>query len=158
MSRDAFGARNVDEGVIAGGMSFLGNRVNGSQFFRGIDKTFETAGDIVVHFDAENVGVGGPADNLIRFIHTQSVTGNTHVVRPVLIGLASQEAKAPEENAESSQHFGREKQYKTIQPTVYRNFHITLFAFVFGPHGKKSQLTSASDWAYAEVDSKPATI
>ena len=88
MRGDALGAGDVYERVVAGGVRFLGDRVNGLQLLRGIQKALVSARDVIVYFDPENVGVGGPADDLIRIVEPQAVTGDADVVRPVLVGLA----------------------------------------------------------------------
>ena len=102
--RDALRTCDVYEGVVAGRVSFHGDRVDRLQFLGGVDKALVTARNVIVHLDPEDVGVGGLADDLSRIIETQAVTGDTHVMRPVLVCLASQEAGQAKEYGESLQH------------------------------------------------------
>ena len=100
---DAFGARDVYESVVAGGVSLLGDCVNGLQLLGGIQKALVSARNVVVHFDAEYVRISGPADDLIRIVEPQAVTGDADVVRPVLADLAAKRCHQNEESGEESQ-------------------------------------------------------
>ena len=100
---NAFRARDVYESVVAGGVSLLGNCVNGLQLLAGIQKAFVSARNVIVYFDPEDVSVGGPADDLIRVVEAQAVTGDADVVRPVLADLAAKRCHQNEESGEESQ-------------------------------------------------------
>jgi hypothetical protein len=104
VSRDAFGAGNVHESVVASSVSFLGHRVNGLQLLGGIYKAFVPARDVIVYLDPEDVVVCRALDNLIRVVEAQAMAGDTHIVRPILIGLAEKSVDQTKKYGESSQH------------------------------------------------------
>ena len=87
VSRDALSAGDVNECVIAGGVRLLGHRADCLQLFRRVDKALVTSGNIVIHFDAEDVTGYGALNNLIRIVRSQAVAGDANEVGPVLVGL-----------------------------------------------------------------------
>ena len=62
---DAFGAGDVDESAVADFVSGFGDGVDGFQFRGRIEKAFVAAGDVVIDLDAEDVALGGFADDVI---------------------------------------------------------------------------------------------
>ena len=55
-------------------------------FSSGIDEALVAPGNIVVHFNAEDVALLGVADNLFRIVGLQAVRPDAHVVGPILAG------------------------------------------------------------------------
>ena len=103
MGRDAFGAGDVHESVVAGlrALSSATSRI-GFELFAGVEKALVTARNVVIHLDAEHIGIGGAADDLVGVVEPQAVPGDADVMGPVLAGLATQEASQTNKCRESS--------------------------------------------------------
>jgi len=68
-------------------MSFGRDRTNCIQFLLWIQEAFIAAGDIVVHFDAEDIALLGVANDAFSVGMIQAISTNPHVVGPVLLGV-----------------------------------------------------------------------
>ena len=65
---DALGARDVHECMIAGGMRFFCNRLNGFQLFGWVEETLVASGNIVVDLDAKNMVSGSVGDDFVGIL------------------------------------------------------------------------------------------
>ena len=83
---NAFRARDINEGVIAGLVCFLSHRANGSQLFFRVDEAFVAPGNIVVYFDSKDIAFLRLADDLFRIVGLQAVAADADIVRPILSG------------------------------------------------------------------------
>src|SRR5205823_5220966 len=84
---NAFQARDVDEGAIAGLMGFFGEVVDGRELVPRVEEALVTAGHVVVGFNPEDV-------TLLRFANDgrsiggrKRPGGDADVVRPILLGF-----------------------------------------------------------------------
>ena len=68
-------------------MHLFGYGANDLQFLCGVEKTFVASGNVVVHFNAEDMIFGRLAYDLIRIVAVQTVRADAYVVGPILFGL-----------------------------------------------------------------------
>src|SRR4051812_47184578 len=85
---DAFRSSDINERIIAGCVSFLCHPLKCLELFGRLKKTLIPAGDVVIHFDAEYVGIGGASNNLVGVVQPEAMSANAHIVSPILGDLS----------------------------------------------------------------------
>ena len=89
MCRNAFCASDVHVHFIVGLVYLLRYVPQDFEFLSRIEKALVASGDVVVHFNAEDVIFGRLAYDLIRIVTIQAVGADAYLMGPILFGLLS---------------------------------------------------------------------
>jgi hypothetical protein len=83
VGRDALRSRNIHKRLVSGRVRRFRHALNRFQFSRGVQVTFVSPRDVIVHFDSEHMAFSRITNDRLRVVDFQSVRANSHVVRPV---------------------------------------------------------------------------
>ena len=84
--RNAFGASDINEGLIVGLVRLLRYFANDFEFGCGIAEALVPPGDVVVDFNPEYIASLRALYDVVRVAAFQAIGADAHVVRPILSG------------------------------------------------------------------------